>query len=231
MEDNLSQNVSSISLFSGLSQAEHVELASIAIIKHYKKGQTIIVDGAEAMGFFSIIAGRVRVFKLSMEGKEQILHVFGPGDTFAEAAVFAMHRYPAHADALEDCSTLIFPRRPFIDLVSRRPAIALNMLADLSKRLHRFTNLIEDLSLKETPGRLAAHLLYLSERQGDSDDLILDLPKTQLASLIGTIPETLSRVLARMTKEGLIESTGLREIRILDRESLGEIANSERRLS
>jgi len=224
------RQVAAISMFSGLTKAQHEALAALAFVKTYAKGQAILVEGAEATGFHSIVSGRVRVFKLSTEGKEQILHVFGPGDTFGEAAVFAMHRYPAHAEALETCTTLLFPKQPFVDLVSKEPSLALNLLADLSKRLHRFTNLIEDLSLKEVPGRLAAHLLYLSERQGDSDDLVLELPKTQLASLLGTIPETLSRILARMAREGLIESGEARRIRILDRVSLEEIANAERRL-
>jgi len=104
------------------------------------------------------------------------------------------------------------------------------MLAYLSRRLHRFANLIESLSLKEVPGRLAAHLLYLSERQDDRDELLLDLSKVQLASLLGTIPETLSRVLAKMAREGLIEVQEGRHIRLLDRESLEELATGERRL-
>ena len=231
MDEIRLQQIASIDLFSGLTKTQHEALASIATKKRYAKGQTIFLDGAEATGFHGILSGRVRVFKLSTEGKEQILHVFGPGDTFGEAAVFATRRYPAHADALENCTTLMFPGRPFADLVARHPSLALNMLADLSKRLQRFANLIEDLSLKEVPGRLAAHLLYLSERQGDSDDLTLELPKVQLASLLGTIPETLSRILARMIKEGFIESVGTRHIRILDRASLEEISKAERRLS
>jgi CRP/FNR family transcriptional regulator len=230
MNDDQVRQVASISLFAGLDKAQHEALASIAAAKSYAKGQTIFFDGSEAVGFHGVLEGRARVFKLSAEGKEQILEVFGPGDTFGEAAAFAMRLYPAHADALEECKTLFFPRQAFRDLVGKHPTLALNMLADLSRRLHRFTNLVEELSLKEVPGRLAAHLLYLSERQGDSDDLTLELPKVQLASLLGTIPETLSRILARMTREGFIESAGQRQIRILDRASLEEIANAERRL-
>jgi CRP/FNR family transcriptional regulator, dissimilatory nitrate respiration regulator len=172
----------------------------------------------------------VKVYKLSPEGKEQILHVIEPNEAFAEAAVFAGHRFPAHADAMEASKALFLPRQAFLGLVERHPSLALNMLADLSRRLHRFANLIESLSLKEVPGRLAAHLLYLSERQDDRDELVLDLSKVQLASLLGTIPETLSRVLAKMAREGLIEVQEGRNIRLLDRESLEELATGERRL-
>ena len=103
------------------------------------------------------------------------------------------------------------------------------MLAVLSKRLRQFTSLIDDLSLKEVPGRLASHLLYLSELNKGSDHLSLTITKGQLASLLGTIPETLSRILTRMAGQGLIESRG-NTIKILDREGLTALADSETRL-
>ena len=103
---------------------------------------------------------------------------------------------------------LFFPRPAFVDLIKRNPALALNMMAVLARRLRRFTGMIENLSLKEVPGRLAAHFLYLSDRKEGARELKLDISKNQLASLLGTIPETLSRILARMGKEGLIETIG-----------------------
>jgi CRP/FNR family transcriptional regulator len=117
-----------------------------------------------------------------------------------------------------------------MDLVRRDPSLALNMLAVLSQRLRRFSGLIENLSLKEVPGRLAAYLLYLQEGKKGGDDLLLEISKNQLASLLGTIPETLSRILARMNREGFIDSTGPRQIRILNRKGLEELASGERRL-
>ena len=105
------------------------------------------------------------------------------------------------------------------------------MLAVLSRRLRRFTMLIEDLSLKEVPGRLSAYLLYLSEGKGGADELTLDISKGQLASILGTIPETLSRILARMNRENLLRSEGPRSIRILNREGLEGLASGETRLS
>ena len=95
------------------------------------------------------------------------------------------------------------------------------MLAMLSLRLRRFANQIESLSLKEVPGRLAAYLVYLAEEQGSSTQVTLDIPKGQLASLLGTIPETLSRIFGKMTEEGLIRVEG-RTILIDDFEGLQE---------
>jgi CRP/FNR family transcriptional regulator len=116
-----------------------------------------------------------------------------------------------------------------VDLVKSNPSLALNMLAVLSRRLRRFTVLVDDLSLKEVPGRLAAHLLYLSANQEGTDDVQLELPKGQLAGLLGTIPETLSRILTKMVKQGFVESEGAR-IKIVDRPGLEELAEGARRL-
>jgi CRP/FNR family transcriptional regulator len=103
------------------------------------------------------------------------------------------------------------------------------MLAVLSRRLRRFTALIDDLSLKEVPGRLAVYLLYLSSQNRESSDLNLTITKGQLASLLGTIPETLSRILRKMSAQGLIEAAGPR-IKILDRRGLESLVESGGRL-
>ena len=107
----------------------------------------------------------------------------------------------------------------------------MNMLAVLSVRLHQFTILIEDLALKEVPGRLAAYLLYLNEKQGYPEEVTLDITKTQLSSLLGTIPETLSRMLARMTSEGIITSQGTSGVVLNNFDMLEKLASGEVRLS
>jgi len=221
--------VADIPLFEGLPEEQHKDLASIALVKSFARGQTIFSEGAPGTGFYVVISGRVKIYKLSAEGKEQILHIFGSGEPFGEVPVFEGRRFPAHAVALEEARCLYFPRSAFIDLISRNPSLSLNMLAVLSRRLRRFTVLVDDLSLKEVPGRLAAHLLYLSDRQEGASDLELDVPKGQLAGMLGTIPETLSRILTKMVKQGLIESDGPR-IRIVDREGLTELAEGVKRL-
>lgn len=223
--------IARLPLFQGLARRQWEELARIVAEQSFRRGETIFLEGDKGTGFYVVLAGRVKIFKLSAEGKEQILHIFGPGEPFGEAAVFAGQPFPAHAQALEDTRLFFFPRQDFIELIRRDPSLALNMLAELSKRLRRFTSLIESLSLKEVPGRLAAYILLLSERQESAEDLDLDVSKSQLASLLGTIPETLSRILARMSKEGLIELSGPRRIRLLDRAGLEDLASGERRLA
>jgi CRP-like cAMP-binding protein len=145
-------------------------------------------------------------------------------------AVFAGEPFPAYAEAMEDGYTLFFPRAAFIELIRTNPSLSLSMMAILARRLRKFAAMIEALSLKEVPGRLADHFLYLSSQADKNGWLTLDISKNQLASLLGTIPETLSRILTRMAKEGMLETSGQRLIRILDRAGLQELAAGDRRL-
>lgn len=132
---------------------------------------------------------------------------------------------------MEDSRVFFFPRPAFVDLVKKTPSLALNMLAVLSRRLRKFSSLIEDLSLKEVPGRLAAYLIYLAEGKKGKSEVILEISKNQLASLLGTIPETLSRILAKLTREGFIKPNGPRQIQLLDRKGLEELASGGRKLA
>jgi CRP-like cAMP-binding protein len=225
----LIEQIASISLFNGLPADQVEALTMITVENSYLKGENIFSEDEQAKGFYVVLSGRVKVFKLSSEGREQILHIFGPGEVFGEVPVFAGKKFPASADVMEASRILFFPRDSLLRLIEKNPAIALNMLAVLSKRLRSFTSMIDDLSLREVPGRLAKHLLYLSEQKQNSHDLELNITKGQLASLLGTIPETLSRILTKMAEQGIIESDG-RKIRILERDSVEELAEGVRRL-
>jgi CRP/FNR family transcriptional regulator len=225
------EQIASIPLFHGLHEDQIESVAMIVTDQVFKRGEIIFSEGDESNGFYVALTGRVKVYKLSYEGKEQILHIFGPGEPFGEVPVFTGESFPASAEALGESRILFFPRAAFVDLIQKDPSLAMNMLAVLSRRLRRFTNLVEDLSLKEVPGRLAAYLIYLRQRQGDKDQLTLDISKGQLASLLGTIPETLSRILSRLSGAGIIRQKNGRSIRILDDEALEDLASGARRLS
>jgi CRP/FNR family transcriptional regulator, dissimilatory nitrate respiration regulator len=222
-------HIARVPLFEGLPPEQIEDLAMIVTDQVFRKGESIFSEGEEANGFYVVITGRVKIFKLSSDGKEQILHFFGPGEPFGEVPVFTGQHFPANATAMEESRGFFFPRKSFVDLIKRNPSLALNMLAVLSKRLRRFAALIDDLSLKEVPGRLAAYLLYLSDQNKGAKVLELAVTKAQLASLLGTIPETLSRILGKLSSQGLIETDG-RRIRILDREALRDLAESGGRL-
>ncbi|HVN25449.1 MAG TPA: Crp/Fnr family transcriptional regulator [Syntrophorhabdales bacterium] len=216
-----------VPLFKGLPSTQIEQLASIASYKAYRKGERVFSEGEEASGFYVVIFGRVKIAKLAPDGKEQILHIIQMQEPFGEVAVFAGERFPANAEAMEDSRILFLERDAFIRLIRKEPSVAMNMLALLSRRLRQFSSLIENLSLKDVPARLSSYLLYMSQYQGDSNLLELDVSKTLLANSLGTIPETLSRILAKMTQGGLIEVDG-RRIRLLNRRVLEEVAAGRR---
>ena len=218
--------IAAIPAFNGLPESQLSDIHRIAKERAYAKGELIFSERDEGDGFYVVVDGRVKIFKLSSEGKEQILHIFGPGEPFGEVPVFSGQSFPANAEAIAKSRLLFFPRRDFIGLISENPSLALNMLAVLSKRLRQFTVQVENLSLKEVPERLASYLIYLAEEQGKADAVSLPISKGQLASLLGTIPETLSRIFAKMSGEGLIQVDGKR-IRLLDRTSLEILAGVE----
>jgi CRP/FNR family transcriptional regulator, dissimilatory nitrate respiration regulator len=227
----VTEEIIKIPLFQGLTPTQVKDLAQTVVEQQCNRGQAIFSEGDAGRGFYVLISGRVKIYKISPEGKEQILHILNPGEPFGEVAVFAGEQFPASAEALEASRIFFFPRPAFVELIQKNPPLALNMLATLSRRLRKFAALVEDLSLKEVPGRLAAYLLYLAGEGKKGAELELTISKNQLASLLGTIPETLSRILTRMTREGFIESRASRQIRILDPAGLKELAEGQRRLT
>ena len=215
--------ISKVPLFSGLSEDQLKEIRQIAVDKFYDKGKTVFLEGDDCKGFYIVADGRVKIYKVSFEGKEHIFHIYGPGNPFGEVPVFSGQNFPASAQTLLKSHLLFFPKIAFVDLISNNPSLSLNMLGVLSMRLRQFTVQIENLSLKEVPGRLASYLVYLSEEQQTEDLAALTISKGQLASLLGTIPETLSRIFTKMSNQSLIEVSG-RDIKILDRTGLEDLA-------
>ncbi|MCB2181624.1 MAG: Crp/Fnr family transcriptional regulator [Desulfobulbaceae bacterium] len=221
--------IASIQLFKGMTAENHEKLAMIVVDQEFNRGKLIFSEGDEGRGFYVVISGKVKIFKLSLDGKEQILHILGPGEPFAEVAVFTGSSFPANAMTLEKSRIFFFPKESFADLIAQYPSLAMNMLATLSFRLKQFTHMIEALSLKEVPGRLAEYILLTSRQNGESHEIQLPMSKTLLASLLGTIPETLSRIFGKMVKQGLIQSEGAM-ITILDMDGLEALAEGEMRL-
>ncbi|MCP3925519.1 MAG: Crp/Fnr family transcriptional regulator [Desulfobacterales bacterium] len=206
-------------MFAGLPDNQLKALRDIIISKDYSRGETIFSEGDEGNGFYITKSGSVKIFKLSFEGKEQILHIYGAGEPFGEVAVFTGIPFPANAVALKKSTVLFFEGKKFTELLIKDPSLSLNLLGVLSIRLKQFTVQVENLSLKEVPGRLAEHLIWLSNDQKNTKEVTLEISKGQLASLLGTIPETLSRILGKMNTESLIEVHG-KKIIILDYENL-----------
>jgi CRP/FNR family transcriptional regulator len=218
---NVTALLGNIPLFAGLGEADLVALQAIARVRECPRGELLFSDGERADGFFVVLDGKVKVYKLSAEGKERILHIVHPGGTFAEAAIFGNGLYPACAETLLPCKLLFLPKVGFLDLLAANSRIAINMIAGLSRFLRQFAQQIEELTFKDVPSRLARYLLDLA--RGRQITVELPISKSQLASNLGTVSETLSRTLRKLSDDDLIRVTG-KKVAILDVERLEELA-------
>lgn len=207
--------------FAGLSDPDLDALMQISRIKDHPRGELLFSEGEEAAGFFVVLDGKVKVYKLSPEGKERILHIIQPGGTFAEAAIFGDGMYPAYAEPLQASKLFFLPKEGFLNLLMDNGRIAINMIAGLSRFLRQFANQIEDLTFKDVPSRLARYLMELS--RGINDVVELPISKSQLASNLGTVSETLSRTLRKLSEDDLIRVSG-KKVEILDFDRLDELA-------
>lgn len=210
-------------LFGGLDASGLRCIREIAADQVFSKGGMIFSDGEPGRGFYLVAGGRVKVYKISADGKEQILHVVGPGESIGAVAVFSGKSYPANAQAILKSRLLFFPRSRFVALLAANPELTMNLLAVFARRLRKFTLQIESLSLKEIPGRLASYLLDQSEKQKTPDAVCLEVSRSQLADILGAVPESLSRAFASMSRWRLIEARGA-QIRFLDLCGLQELA-------
>lgn len=230
---DLADWLQTILIFRGFSRSQVLRLCQIVQPQTWQKDELIFKQGSPATGFFVVKTGRVKVFKVSPMGKEQILNIFEPGDNFAEVAALDGQPFPASAAALERVELIFFPRQIFLELLRQDPDIAINMLISLSQHSRHLVSVIEDLSFKDVPGRLAGYLLNLSDassqKSSDRSQFInlvtLDITKTQLAAALGTIPATLSRAFYRLSSEGIIAVNGS-QIEVVDRDRLQHLSQS-----
>ncbi len=210
-------------LFFDLPPEDMDRIGGISALRHYEKREAIFREGDPADGFFVVVSGSVKVFKLSADGKEQVLHILEAGQSFAEATIFEGGGFPASAEALGDCDLLFLPKRPFIELLEKNPKMAVRMLGSLSRWLKRMTDLVENLALRDVEARL---VFFVSEEMNTRgvairDGAVYEIPvsKNVLASRLGTVPETFSRTLKKLQEEGKIRVKG-NQIRILKANSL-----------
>lgn len=209
-----------------LDGEELAALAGIVSVQRPKRGELLFLENDQATGFFVLLSGRVRIYKSSPDGKEYTLHLIGPGEMFAEAAIFKGGTFPANAAAEADSVVAFFPKDRFIRLLTNYPTISLKMIGSLSAFVREFNRQIEDLSLREVSARLAAHLLRVSEKAGERK-FELEMSKAELARSLGTISETLSRNLRKMRDRAIIEVDG-NTITILDAGRLSALAEGEK---
>jgi len=219
-------------MFRDLCNDDLVKIADISVYQKKAKGEVLFSEGVESDGFFLVISGKIKVFKISLSGKEQIIHIIYPLETFAEASMFSGKSFPASAEALENAELLFIPKALFTSLIEERPHLAIGIIASFSRLMRQFNILIEELALKDVPARLARYILDIPQRQvlaNGSITVELAFSKTHLASHLGTTIETLSRSLKKLKERELL-TINRREIIILRPDELCDIASGRVKL-
>ncbi len=187
----------------------------------------IFLEGDYYKGFYILLKGTVKIFKVSADGKESVVHIARPLTIFADIPLFEGRDYPVNAEALEESLTLFIPKEGFIDLIKANPEISLKMLAGFAKRLKALVTQVEELSTMEVKNRVAKYLLK-EVKKNKTDKLPepfikLTVPKSTIASYIGTITETLSRSFKILQDEQVIRVVG-KKIFISNMKKLRDLA-------
>ena len=213
-------------LLSSLSQQELQLLAARTVRKHLSEGELLFSEGEPCAGLHIIAQGKVRIFKTSVGGREQVLALNGPGESVAELPVFDGGPYPASAMAVEDTEIAFISRRDFHAYCLEHPEVALKVLTVVGGRLRRLVGIIEELSFTTIRQRLISALLKLAQTEGKKTErgIEFQLPAThqELASQLGTVRELISRNLMRLQAEGLLE-VDARQIVVKDMKGLSAL--------
>lgn len=221
--DRDSNCVSLVPMFHNLTADEKWEVAQITRALTVSKGEGIYAMGDQVDSLYVIHSGLVKIYRLSDTGKEQVLRVLRPGNFFGELALFSKSPMTDFAESLEECTMCVIDGSALKGLMVKYPEISLKVLEELSRRLVRTEQLLEDISLHSVERRLAQALLDLS---GEGREIELEMSKRDLASQIGMTSETLSRKLTSFQEQGLIEQVGQRKIIIKDRAGLEGVRES-----
>jgi CRP/FNR family transcriptional regulator, cyclic AMP receptor protein len=219
-----------VPIFHGLTETELKFLAERAVPRSYSKGELLFTEGDPCTGLFVIESGRVRIFKSSPNGREQVLTVEGPGNSVAELPLFDGGNYPASTAALNDAKVYFISRQDFHSLCLVHPQVSLKVLKVVGARLRRLVGIIEELSFTTVRSRLISVLVRLATTGRKTPEGIeIQLPPNnqELASEIGTVRELVSRNLSRLQAEELIYMDG-KTVIIPDVKRLqAELENSE----
>ncbi len=218
-------------VFVGLGGEDLRRLAGLVLPQNLETDNYLFHEGDPSRGFYIVRSGAICVHRVNAAGKEQVIHVFRAGESFAEAALAMENGYPAHARALEPSQVLLVRRDGVIDMLRSQPDLALRMIASMAVHLHTLVGQIEDLTLKDVETRLANWLLKQCPSASCIQPFTVQLKGTKraLAAELGTVSETFSRTLAKLREQGFIEVDGPaitllnpQKLRVMLRRNLGE---------
>lgn len=199
-------------LFGSVPSDDLAVIADGSTLRSLQKGEMLFREGEKSEGFYVMQTGAVSIFRLAPDGREQIICIFRPPESFAEVTLATVESYPANAIALEPSQVIIVNRSRFRDLIRRQPELALHMLGSMSIHLKHLVQSLQDIKGRQIEHRLAEYLLRQSPAASIGCPVVVELPVTKkvLAGQLGVTSETLSRTLARFRAEGLIHVQGAR---------------------
>lgn len=197
-------------LFAGLPAADLEKIAAITVAGPLGGGDYLFREGEPVGGFYIVQQGAINVHRVNAAGKEQVIHIFRPGESFAEAALATDRGYPADARAIESSQVLMVQKDGILALIKHQPELALRMLASMSGHLRVLVGQLEDLTLKDVETRLANWLLKRcpAPHRNAPVKIRLGTTKRTLAAELGTVSETFSRTLAKFRDQSLIRVEG-----------------------
>lgn len=206
----LINSLRSCKIFAGLPADDLDIVVGIANPRSLEKGEYLFREGDQSRGFYIVQQGAINVHRVNAAGKEQVIHVFRDGTSFAEASLATDKGYPGDARAVEPSTVLLIQKSGFVDLLKRRPELALRMLAAMSLHLHDLVGQLEDMTMKDVETRLANWLVKQCDDPESEQPVTIQLNVTKrvLAAELGTVSETFSRTLAKFRDQGLIEVQG-----------------------
>src|SRR5512139_298019 len=222
------RQLNKVSLFKDLSDAEFKELEPYLSTTAYKKKETIFSEGEPPEWFYLVLTGKVKITKLSHEGKEIILEVISPTDIFGGVAVIKGFPYPANAVAMEDSEVLKISRKNLMRLVDRFPNLMYCIAMQLGDRMKSSYDSLKNIALERVESRIAALLLKLAGKVGVETKagtmIDMRLTKQDVADMVGTTVETSIRTFSKFKKQQLVSETD-GKIVIVDRDGLAELSS------
>lgn len=210
--------ISLVPIFNHLEPDQMDEIMSVTHPAHYKKGELLYRPGDASDTLYIIHSGLIRIYRLAESGKEQLVRFLNPGDFTGELALFSESKHEAYAEAVKDTQVCRMQRSDLQHFLLKYPAISLKLLQEFSNRLEKSEKQTTYVATEKVESRLALYLAELATKDGDT--ITLPMAKKDLASYLGTTPETISRKMGSLEDQHLIKQLNHREIIILDLDGL-----------
>jgi CRP/FNR family transcriptional regulator len=212
--------ISLVPIFNHLEPAQMDEIMSLIRSLKFKRGENLYSPGDPANTLYIVSEGKIKIYRLSESGKEQLIRFLRPGDFTGELALFSDSVHEAYAEAIEDTSVCTITRSEFNELLLKYPSISLKVLSEFSHRLEQSEKQTTRFATERVETRIALFLIECMDNDSKSQIVELPMSKRDLASYLGTSPESISRKLTEIEEVGLIEQISNKRIKILDLEGL-----------